>query len=146
MNDRIPILSVTRPWSTWIATAVKLVENRAWLTHYRGPMWIHAAKSWDDDAADFAQEVELDEGSHHPENHPTGILALVELTGICTMRDADLACDCGHWAVDGQYHWHLANPRRLATPIPARGMLGLWWPTGDLAEQLAAARFAEVAG
>jgi hypothetical protein len=30
------------------------------------------------------------------------------------------------WAVSGQWHWLLANPRRLTKPIPYRGALGLW--------------------
>ncbi|HZU16533.1 MAG TPA: hypothetical protein VFD01_08075 [Candidatus Dormibacteraeota bacterium] len=30
------------------------------------------------------------------------------------------------WAVPGQWHRVLANPRPFRTPIPARGQPGLW--------------------
>ena len=143
---RAPVLSVTRPWSTWLASGIKPIENRTWATNYRSPLWIHAAKSWDDDAHDFAESIGgsltddqimlLGWRGPHPDEYPTGILALVDLASICYARDADLACTCGPWAIDDQYHWRITNPRPLTEPIPARGRLGLWWPDPDLQAQL----------
>ena len=37
------------------------------------------------------------------------------------------------------HHLVLANPRPLATPIPARGRLGLWRPDSDLTAAILAA-------
>jgi hypothetical protein len=33
---------------------------------------------------------------------------------------------CSPWAAAGQFHIVLTNVRPLATPVPCRGMLGLW--------------------
>lgn len=43
---------------------------------------------------------------------------------------------CSPWAIDGNYHLVLRNPRALATPIPAKGRLGLWTLTDALATQV----------
>lgn len=141
---KAPVLSVARPWSTWLAAGIKDIENRTWTTNYRGPMWIHAAKSWNDDATDIAEQILGDwviedlRFSVRTDDHPTGILALVDLTGVCERgRDFRNGCaECGPWAAHGQYHMRIANPRPLTEPIPARGRLGLWRPDPDLQTQL----------
>lgn len=37
-------LSVRQPWAALLAAGAKTLEIRSWLTHYRGPVLIHAAK------------------------------------------------------------------------------------------------------
>src|SRR5688500_1682609 len=39
-------LSVAQPWASAIAFAGKDVENRSWRTHYRGPIAIHASRTF----------------------------------------------------------------------------------------------------
>ena len=46
---------------------------------------------------------------------------------------------CSPWALPDHHHLELANPRPLATPIPARGRLGLWRPDPDLTAAILAA-------
>ena len=46
---------------------------------------------------------------------------------------------CSPWAMPDHHHLELANPRPLATPIPARGRLGLWRPDPDLTAAILAA-------
>ena len=46
---------------------------------------------------------------------------------------------CSPWAMPDHHHLVLANPRPLATPIPARGRLGLWRPDPDLTSAILAA-------
>lgn len=148
-EQRYPVLSVTRPWSTWLAHGIKDIENRVWQTNHRGPLWIHAAKSWDDDALDFAEEIlgdwviEDDRFSARAADHPTGIIALVELVNVVPHKGRG-SCLCGPWAAYDQHHWRIANPRPLAEPVEARGRLNLWWPDSELQARLAAARFMEV--
>jgi ASCH domain len=138
--DRIPVLSIWRPWPTLILSHGKDVENRGWTTNHRGPLWIHAAKRWDDDGWYAARQRGI-YISARPTTHPTGIVGLVQLTDVCSalavpyQRDLPQTCDCGGWAAHGQHHWRLTNPRPI-TAIPCRGRQGLWWPTGELAEQL----------
>jgi hypothetical protein len=136
------VLSVSRPWTELILRHGKTVENRSWGTSYRGPVLIHAAKSWDPRAADFADErgvpdlVQLRE----PGLCPTGIVGLVTLVRICTRQARPVSiesCDCGPWAVPGQHHWRLADPRPLLEPIPARGAMGLWAPPEHVLVDLA---------
>jgi hypothetical protein len=37
-------LSIRQPWAWLIVNGFKTIENRSWLTNYRGPMLIHAGK------------------------------------------------------------------------------------------------------
>ena len=46
---------------------------------------------------------------------------------------------CSPWAMPDHHHLELANPRPLATPIPAKGRLGLWRPDPDLTAAILAA-------
>lgn len=137
-------LSVTRPWSTLILRG-KDIENRTWTTSFRGTFLLHAAQSWSKEATAWAQWAELRDDrftlgdfSWRPADHATGIVGLADLVDVCsselTSNDRALPCDCGVWAMPGQYHWRLANVRPLPEPVPARGALGLWTPTVEVAE------------
>lgn len=39
------VLTVRQPWAWAIVHGGKLIENRTWLTHYRGPVAIHAGQN-----------------------------------------------------------------------------------------------------
>jgi len=135
-------LSYTRPWAELVVGGFKDIENRPWTTDYRGRVLVHAAKSWDHEALDFAEIVEAQLGRNlgvrdvprAAADHPTGILGTVELLDICSVTiDPRRSCRCSPWAVDGQHHWQLGNFRRFAAPIPCRGALGLWRVPADIA-------------
>lgn len=54
------------------------------------------------------------------DDYPRGvILGTVEL--LDCVRDSE-----SEWALDGLWHWQLADPQPFETPIPATGKLGLW--------------------
>lgn len=135
-------LSLTRPWPELILRCGKRIENRTWSTQYRGPVLLHAAKSWRDDALDFAEDVAEHLGQHLglamvgalPTDHPTGIMGVAELVDVCTASQGSdlLACQCGPWAFPGQCHWRLDRVRRLQEPVPVAGRLGLWEAPDDL--------------
>ena len=133
-------LSITRPWPELILRG-KDIENRSWTTRYRGPVLIHAAQSWAPDALAFAAMVAPDALNGVPprDEHPTGIVGIAEIVGVCSNEMTDLSddmtwapCRCGPWAMAGQYHWKLTNVRRLPDPVPSRGALGLWTPSADV--------------
>src|SRR5215471_764218 len=115
-----PLISVRQPWAHAIFHGGKNVENRSWFTDYRGRLWIHAAKTVDR-PNDPRLRFLLDD-------LPLGvILGSVDLVGV--VRDSSST-----WAIGGAFHWLIANPRRLPTPIPRRGRPGLTWfdpPTGS---------------
>lgn len=127
-------LSITRPWTELILRHGKTVENRTWATLYRGPLLVHAAKSWQGNAVAYAGEIGV-EISWDPADYPLGIVGLVDLVGICgTQIDhPKLVCDCGPWAAAGHYHWKLANPRPFGQPIACNGALHLWTPGAETA-------------
>ena len=39
-------ISIRQPWA-WAIFHGKPVENRTWYSNYRGPLWIHASKTFD---------------------------------------------------------------------------------------------------
>jgi hypothetical protein len=40
----VKALSMYNPWAALVASGAKTIETRSWLTHYRGPLAIHASK------------------------------------------------------------------------------------------------------
>lgn len=114
----VTILTIRQPWAWAIFHAGKDIENRPWRTHYRGPLWIHAAGAID--GAGYAALSDLF-GDALPDRRdlPTGaLLGAVTVTG-CT------AVSGTPWFV-GPHGWELSDPRRLAEPIPMRGQLSLF--------------------
>jgi hypothetical protein len=137
-------LTLTQPWATLVACGEKMIETRGWGTAHRGPIAIHAAKGFPRDAIErcfdepFASALRAC-GITKPGDLPRGeIVAVADLREcyrISTftalrieMGDVDLPAheySFGNYDY-GRYAFALANLRRLATPIPARGMLSLW--------------------
>jgi hypothetical protein len=114
-----PVLSVRQPWASAIFDAGKDVENRSWLTHYRGRLWIHAARL----AADDLDVAQIDRRRLRAllESEPRGVLlGHVQLVDVVDNADSP-------WAIAGAYHWLLERPRRLRTPIAQRGQASLGW-------------------
>jgi hypothetical protein len=102
-------------------------------------VYLHGAQKWDDTAARFAADL-----GEEPHQWPRswscpGVVAVVDLVDVCAAGPAGELCDCGPWALPGQYHWRLAGVRAFTRSVPCAGRQGLWWPKGALAEQLAAA-------
>lgn len=122
-------LSIRQPWAGLIAAGIKHIENRTWYTAYRGPLAIHASAKPDPDAQlariTHLAGVTIDDVWRLAAPRSC-VIAVAELDDIRHCADRPGPCDCGPWAIRGQQHWHLANVRPLATPIGARGALGLW--------------------
>jgi hypothetical protein len=103
-------LSIRQPWAYAILHLGKNVENRPWRTDVRGPILIQASLKIE---RDEARKLKI-----NPEDLPTGeIVGSVEI--IDCVRDSK-----SRWAIPGQWHWLLRNPRVLAKPIPLKGKLG----------------------
>jgi hypothetical protein len=137
-------ITVRSPWSWAISHGPKRIENRGWQRSFRGALAIHAGKGWDWDGGDspLVQQAWRDAGwdvyrldpSHHAMTLGA-VVAVAELVDICSESAplaASASCECGPWAVRGQYHWRLANVRPLAEPIPCKGALGLWTLPDDV--------------
>ncbi|MBR9800570.1 ASCH domain-containing protein [bacterium] len=124
-------LTVSQPWASLIVSGEKFVENRTRVTHYRGTILIHAGKGrqyLDREAlkgyttgaiigrADLIDCIRLTD----LQQRPRGERLLMD-------RDRPTVGEIlNHRYTDGPVLWILANARKLATPIPCNGNLGLW--------------------
>lgn len=141
-------ITVKSPWAWAIATGAKTVENRPVAVTYRGPLLIHSGRSWcragarDPRVRAAFAEWMTDRQAARPidpaEHTEFAFGAIVAVVDLVDVHAADGDC-CTPWG-DADYpsgrgpkparHWVLTNARRLAEPVPARGMLGLWRPSG----------------
>ena len=139
-------ITVCQPYAELLARGpdVKPFENRTWSTKYRGPLAIHAGKSLDYwDAAD-----ERVYGIKREEMVLGAFIAVCDLVAcLPKLYPADpynwpepwLAL-ADHETAEGPYCFAVVNMRRLKTPIPWRGALGLWTVPDDVLVQIQAQR------
>lgn len=134
------ILTVRQPWAWAIIHGEKDVENRVRniAGDYRGPVAIHAGRSYDytgrNAALSRAQIAAKDRGAGGAWLFGLGnILGVVDLWAV--HRDRDGGNCCPHrpsggpggspWAERDVWHLCLSNARALSEPIPFTGALGL---------------------
>lgn len=135
-------ITVRPPWS-WAIMNGKNIENRGWQRPFRGTLAIHAGKGWDYDGEDspLVGRAWQDAGNgpyphpKHPQIVLGAVVAVADVVDICGAQMRSYMpsdCECGPWAVRGQYHWRLGNVRALSEPVPCRGALGLWTLPDDV--------------
>jgi hypothetical protein len=127
------VLSIRQPWAWLIINGYKDIENRSWCLHYRGPLLIHAGKTWDDGYdprhPEWFQE-DIDEmvdsapaGYYSPILPPPerfqrgGIVGQVEVVDCVTMHGSP-------W-FNGPFGIVVCNQKPLHF-FPCRGSLGLF--------------------
>lgn len=136
-------LSLTQPWATLVAVGAKRFETRSWKTPFRGPLVIHAARSFpawaretclDGPHAEYYRNALSEAGYGSVHELPTGkIVGAVILADIHPAREWATAGGLGvpeyyfgnfaprRWA------WELKNPRAIEKPFPfALGHLCIW--------------------
>jgi hypothetical protein len=121
-------LSVRQPWAHFIMTGAKTIENRTWQHSHRGPLLIHAGVSraglcgtaaWPCTyRVSYPDEAALAFGC------VLGVVDLVDIGPLEKVRHDP-------WA-EGPWCWLLENPRRLAAPVPLRGLVKLFESDLDL--------------
>lgn len=131
-------ISLWQPWATLMALGLKLNETRSWSTSYRGPLAIHAAKTTEclkdedyvDDLLGKAGVIGPEEtavgGTEWPLGQILAVVTLVDCVPTEEIRDRlsrrELAF--GNYS-DQRFAWVTKDRRRLASPIPFRGLQGL---------------------
>lgn len=125
--------TICQPYAHLIVLGEKPIENRTWSTAYRGPLAIHAGKSrsWLGDG----------DGKRYPSMAFGAIVAVADLVACLHVwskepwpeRYAPLR---DHEHTNGPWCFVLENVRRLETPIPCNGSLGLWIVPEDIASRL----------
>ena len=120
-------LSIRQPWAWLIADGYKDIENRSWATNFRGRIYIHAGKRFDNDALIWLMDKglvltkELTLYSH--ELPRGGIIGEVDILDCVTSSTSP-------WFI-GPYGFVLANPVRYKGFIPCKGWLGFFEPKID---------------
>jgi hypothetical protein len=114
-------LSIQQPWASLIIRGHKDVENRSWPTNYRGPLLIHAGKTFDREGLLFIRNTfgYICDGLEDGSIFPLGcIIGRVNLIGCCTRHPSK-------WFF-GPYGFVLQSPVIMKPPIPYRGKLSLF--------------------
>lgn len=130
-----PVLALTvrPPWSHWLATGIKTIENRTWAppAGWRGQLVIHAGRNLDLNGFAIGRQL----------GHPVAAdeINTGEYIAVATLADVhragqDCRPTCSPWGEPRCLHWVLANVRRLVT-IEGRGRQRLFVPPTDVVEQ-----------
>lgn len=129
-------ITIRQPWATLIADGFKPVENRKWLSHYRGPLAIHAAKGCTlkeySDALRFCRNMGItwDKPLDLPGVIVRGaVIAVVDMVGC--VEDHPSLFFTGPWG-------HVYQNVRKIEPVPCSGALGLWELPADVLAQVEA--------
>lgn len=132
-------LSLRQPWAWLVASGIKDVENRTWLTKFRGRIYIHAGKStkvtvqgigdeWITKRLTVGQYLQYREAEAELELVRGAIIGEVTIVD-CKFRFGEENANLySKWAEAGLYGFVLANPILYEEPIPCRGALGFFEP------------------
>lgn len=137
-------LSLFQPWASLCAGGMKRFETRSWQTPYRGPLAIHASKALPLAARDMwyvpdCREALAELGFKSVQELPRGVIIavvnLVDCRRTEQVRPRGRERSFGDFT-RGRYAWELRDVVLLATPLPARGSLGLWDVPVELLEAM----------
>jgi len=133
-------LTLTQPWASLVASGAKHIETRAFRSSYRGPLAIHAARTFPTWAQALCnQEPFLSALRSTDSRDPTKpiapqlprgcVLAVARLENCVPIEEMGLPAEpersFGEYR-PGRYAWVLHFITRLPDSLPARGALSLW--------------------
>jgi hypothetical protein len=146
--DIMKALSIKQPWASLIAHGIKDIENRAWKTHFRGRIYIHASARISECTFTIGQTASL--FSNEIWNPEKGFISeLFVVSAIigevdiidCVVNhesiwaDQDAFINQGDLEAKTIYNWVLANPVLYEKPIlNVKGKLSFWYPEIDIVE------------
>ncbi len=123
-------LTVKQPYASLIVGGIKDIENRTWLTNFRGRILIHAAaQPYKKIACEVLNSLQyanvFTQNKLSTLNGPNGsIIGSVEIID-CVVNHASIWAE-KHYVPFKPYNWVLANPILFEKPIPAKGRLQIW--------------------
>jgi len=148
--DEVRALTVRQPWAGLIASGHKLVDNRSGMTHYRGPLAIHAGVTFSEQGGSDPRVRKAMKRRPLAADYTDGelghLIALVDLVDCHPAAQVPgVATCCAPWG-DREYsygrrtsvafHLVLAHPRPIDPAIKMRGQQGLWRLPGAVLIQL----------
>jgi len=115
------VIVIRQPWAWLIVNGFKDIENRSWITHYRGPLLIQASVGRPSSAdMNWFRGYARKRGARLPEEFDFGgVVGMVRLDD-CVRKSRS------KW-FEGPVGWVLSKPKKLQF-IPMRGRLGLFDP------------------
>jgi hypothetical protein len=133
-------LTLTQPWATLVAIGAKRIETRDWMTRHVGELLITASKKFPSDARHLCPTAPFSTALGMETLHTGCALAVVDMIQcwrfdhrteqlIIARSAARLLPPYERYFGDytsGRAGFVFRNIRRLTTPIPCRGSLGLW--------------------
>ncbi len=146
-RDTIKTITLTQPWATLVALGKKRIETRSWPTTYRGPLAIHAAKGFPEQAQELCRQepfwsalktiasddyygdpYDLRWPLHQqlPRGHIIAVGLLEEVQRIFSNFPVEEPERSFGNYTKGRYAWTFSTIYQLERPVPARGSLGLW--------------------
>lgn len=125
-------ISIKQPWSWAIARGHRTVSNQAVPTSYRGRLLVHASMGVDLSSCDSALIRAAGWDPADPLATLGAVIAVAELTKVCSAGADRGRCECGPWAEQDAYHWRLSEVRALPRPVASLGWVGLWEPKATL--------------
>lgn len=136
--ERVPALTIHQPWASLIVAGglgwedYKDVENREWVTTYRGLLLIHASVNkqnlkYREDEEEYDQ---MRQGSKLPDIDSLPLGAFVGAVKLVNCYRFNPRKRRNQWE-QGRFCWHLIDPVFFRKPIPAKGAQGLWTPSVD---------------
>ena len=115
-------LSIRQPWAWLVVTGEKNVENRGWSSNYRGPLYIHAAQSFDDAGYKWVRKHFLRLKIPTPKAYTLG--AIIGRVNMVACADSSLVCN-STWFT-GPYGFIFQDAVKFDVPIICRGRLGFF--------------------
>lgn len=134
----VKAITLWQPWAMLMALGEKGYETRSWMTTYRGPLAIHAALTFPQEARALClqepfRSVLKEYGYLSPVELPRGVvlavgsLVRIEPTGL--LRKAMFInpneTAFGDYS-DGRFAWEVVDVELLPEPIKAAGRQRLW--------------------
>lgn len=146
MPESYACVSVRQPWADLLAAGIKPVENRSWSCAHRGPLLIHAGKTWGRDEQAAYDDL-LERALHAGHRRMVDVLArsqsrlggLVGMTVMVGSIDEDEWLERGGGRFNGLDQWFvgpfgwLQSQARVFDPfIPFKGQQGLFRIPADV--------------
>lgn len=123
-------ISIQQPWAHYIVTGHKPVENRSWPTRHRGPILIHASKTFDYQGYEWIITNRNKLNVSYPFFMPSpvhfktgGIIGKANLVRMCKKHDSP-------WFF-GSWGWVFEDPEEMKF-MPIKGQLGIFTVNYDV--------------